>query len=140
MKRRGAHPFLPLHLALAALLFAAALAAQAPAALPYGAWTEDTANAEGRWRVLATDGGLELELDPLFRTKSAPDLKLYLSPRPVSELDAKNVTTGALLIAPLASAKGAQRYPPPTGTDLAKVQSLAIHCERYEKLWAKSSL
>jgi len=112
----------------------------AAAPLRAGTWTKVTASTEGGWRLLEEGGRLVLELDAAFRTKSAPDLVLYLSPRPVAELDGSNVTENALRIAALASAKGAQRYELPAGTDLARYRSLALHCVEYSKLWAKAPL
>lgn len=125
---------------LATLLAISPLAAEAGAPLRHGTWTRVAASAEGSWRIVADGESLVLELDAVFETKSAPDLKLYLSPRPVAELDADNVGAGALLIAPLESPKGAQRYTLPAGADLASYRSIAIHCEKYAKLWAKAAL
>jgi len=134
----------PRRLALAAL-FTLALLPGLPRALtasplPQGSWTKVTASAEGTWRLLEEGGRIWLELDAAFETKAAPDLKLFLSPHAVGELDAENVTEGALLVGPLSGARGAQRHALPDGADLSKYRSLALHCERYGKLWAKAPL
>ena len=75
-----------------------------------------------------------------FKTKKAPDLKLFLSSRELSSVDGTNATSRAVLIAKLSSVRGAQRYAIPSGVDLDEHSTLLLHCEKYEKLWGGAKI
>lgn len=105
-----------------------------------GTWTRKSQSIKGSWRIVDSADGRYLELDDAFRTRRAPDLKLFLSPLPADEITANNATSGSVLIAPLKKAKGAQRYALPDGLDLDEFQTLVLHCEQYTKLWGVSPL
>ena len=106
-----------------------------PLVLAAGTWTAGGYAIEGGWRIVDEDGKLFVVLDEAFRTRRAPDLKLFLSPLPLAEIGDRNATRDALLVAPLDSARGAQRYPLTDEVDLTDYKSLIIHCERYSKYW-----
>ena len=105
-----------------------------------GSWTAGGYEIEGGWRILAEDGRRFVELDEEFRTRRAPDLKLFLSPRPLAEVGDDNATEGSLLIAPLESHRGAQRYEIDEDVVLSDYLSILIHCQRFSKYWGGAGL
>lgn len=105
-----------------------------------GTWTKKSQKIAGAWKIVETAEGRFLELDDSFKTRRAPDLKLFLSPREAGDVNAKNATSGSVLIAKLQKAKGAQRYELPADLDLDDYQTLVLHCEQYTKLWGVSAL
>ncbi len=105
-----------------------------------GTWTKKSQPISGAWSITQTDEGVVLTLDDEFKTKKAPDLKLFLSEQELPVLTSKNATQDAILIAPLKSHQGAQSYLLADDIDWKKVKSLLIHCEKYAKLWGGASL
>ncbi|MEL6368755.1 MAG: DM13 domain-containing protein [Pseudomonadota bacterium] len=103
-------------------------------------WTKRSQKIKGTWNIVQTDAGTFLELDDAFKTRKAPDLKLFLSPLAADDVNANNATSGSVLIAKLKKAKGAQRYEIPSDIDLSQFQTLVLHCEAYTKLWGVSAL
>ncbi len=103
-------------------------------------WTRKSNKITGSWEIAETSSGYELRLGADFKTKNAPDLRLVLSPNTTTSASAKNALTGGVVIAPLASPKGAQSYVIDAGTDLTAYRSLLIHCEQYTKLWGGAEL
>ena len=103
-------------------------------------WTKRSQKIKGTWQIVETDAGTFLELDDAFKTRNAPDLKLFLSPHAADEVNARNATAGSVLISKLKKAKGAQRYEIPADIDLSQFQTLVLHCEAYTKLWGVSAL
>ena len=105
-----------------------------------GTWTKKSQKIAGAWKIVETAEGRYLELDDAFKTRRAPDLKLFLSPLEAGNVNAKNATSGSVLIAKLKKSKGAQRYELPADLDLDDYQTLVLHCEQYTKLWGVSAL
>lgn len=105
-----------------------------------GAWTKKSFKSAGTWEIYSEDGKSFVKLSADFRTRNAPDLKIFLSPLAASETTGKNATDGAVLIAPLSSNSGEQVYEIPAGVDLASFKSILIHCEQYSKLWSAADL
>lgn len=105
-----------------------------------GTWTKKSQSINGSWRIVETDEGRFLELDEGFRTRRAPDLKLFLSPLDADSINAGNATSDSVLIAKLKKARGAQRYALPADIDVEQFRTLVLHCEQYTKLWGVSSL
>lgn len=105
-----------------------------------GEWTKKSFKSAGGWAIVNQGGKTYVELDAEFKTRRAPDLKIFLSPLDAGETNGKNATNGSVLIAPLTSNKGAQRYELPEGVDLAAYKSILIHCEAYSKLWSAADL
>ncbi|MEO1235710.1 MAG: DM13 domain-containing protein [Planctomycetota bacterium] len=130
-------PYRTLTALLVALVAGSALAANT---LDSGTWTKKSYKAKGSWSIVQDGDTLTIQLDSKFKTKKAPDLKLFLSPKPLGELNGKNATQGSLRIAALKSHKGAQSYTLPAGTDLSDYQTLIIHCEQFSKLWSGASI
>lgn len=105
-----------------------------------GTWTTKGFDVDGTWKIVREGGKTWVVLDDAFNTKSAPDLKIFLSPNPASGLDNRNATQGSTLVAELKSNRGAQRYEIPAGVDVRSFRAIAIHCEKYTKLWAAADL
>lgn len=70
-----------------------------------------------------------------FKTKSGPDLKVYLSPEPLSELSGKNALQNAVKVGVLKSNSGYQSYIIPENIDVSGFQSVIIQCEAFSVLW-----
>lgn len=66
-----------------------------------GFWTKINYKIKGTWTLTETDGKTVLTLSEDFKTKSAPDLKLFPSPQPISAINNKNALNESLLISPL---------------------------------------
>ena len=105
-----------------------------------GTWTKKSFRSKGTWTIAIEDGVTMVKLDADFSTRKAPDLKIFLSPKSVSEVNKRNALEGSVLIAPLSSNKGAQSYVVPEGVDLSGYQSIIIHCEAFTKLWSAAAL
>ncbi|MEL7489553.1 MAG: DM13 domain-containing protein [Pseudomonadota bacterium] len=120
---------------------AAALEASAETVLHEGVWTKKSFKSSGAWSIVEdADGNRFVKLNDDFKTRNAPDLKIFLSPQAAADTTGKNATDGALLISPLNSNKGGQVYEIPAGTDLDTFSSILIHCEQYSKLWSAADL
>ena len=105
-----------------------------------GVWTKKSFKSAGDWSIVKKDGKMFVQLSDDFRTRNAPDLKIFLSPHAAADATGKNATEGAVLVAPLSSNSGGQTYEIPAGVDLANFSSILIHCEAYSKLWSASNL
>lgn len=105
-----------------------------------GSWTKKSFKSAGDWSIVKEHGKTYVKLSDDFRTRNAPDLKIFLSPLAASDTTGKNATQGSVLVAPLTSNSGAQAYEIPEGVDLAQFKSVLIHCEQYSKLWSAADL
>ena len=126
--------------AIALTLVGGLLSAQAGTTIFSGTWTPGGYEIEGGWSVVEEDGERFVDLDEDFRTRRAPDLKIFLSPLGLAEIGDGNATEGAVLIAVLEKAKGAQRYAVDGDVDLDAYQTIVIHCELYSKYWGGATL
>ncbi|RMB12197.1 DM13 domain-containing protein [Eilatimonas milleporae] len=114
--------------------------AEAATLLHGGTWVKKSKHIRGQWKIVEEDGRKIIVLGDDFRTSSAPDLKIFLSPLDIADLKNRNAIDGARFISPLASARGAQRYEIPADVDLSAFKAIIIHCEAYTKLWGGSNL
>ncbi len=106
-----------------------------------GVWTKKSFKSSGDWSIVQTaDGAIYVKLSDDFKTRRAPDLKIFLSPHAADDATGGNATDGALLVAELSSNRGGQAYEIPAGADLARFQSILIHCEAFSKLWSAADL
>lgn len=105
-----------------------------------GVWTAKEHDASGTWRIIQIDGKIFVALDEEFSTRNAPDLNLFLSPKPLAELNGANAAEGALFIGQLQSNKGAQRYEISSETNLMDYETIIIHCQQFSKLWSGATL
>lgn len=88
--------------------------------------------------VTAVDGQALLRLEE-FRVTNGPDLYIYLAvhPKPASRA---NVDEGFVNLGRLKGNIGAQNYPVPAGTDLARFRSAVIYCQRFHVVFATATL
>ena len=125
------------------LILAISFASLSVAAEPLasGKWTKKTTSISGIWSIVEEDGGARfLVLGDDFKTKKAPDLKLFLSRQDLSAVNGSNATSQAVLIAKLKSVRGGQRYAIPDEIDLDEYSTLILHCEKYAKLWGGATI
>lgn len=118
----------------------AAMSDAAGQTLYAGQWTKKSFKVSGDWSIVEKDGKTYIKLSSDFRTRNAPDLKIFLSPLAASQTNGDNATDGSILVAPLTSNSGEQTYEIPEGVDLANFKSVLIHCEQYSKLWSAADL
>lgn len=123
-----------------ALMVLAALSMTANLSHASGHWTKKSFAIQGSWSIVERNGSHVLTLDENFKTRSAPDLKIFLSRAPLSSLKGSNATNQSILVSALQSNRGAQEYVLPAGIDISQFQSLIIHCEAYSKLWGGAAL
>lgn len=119
---------------------ASAAAQESETVLHSGEWSKVSFKASGTWRIVQKDAKRFIELSSDFKTRNAPDLKIFLSSAPADTLTGRNATDSSVLVSELNSNRGAQRYELPEDLDLADFSSIMIHCERYTKLWSVSDL
>ena len=90
---------------------------------------------KGGWNIGTIDGQTVINFDEGFRTKSGPDLKVYLSKSKLSELTNDKVESSSTKLSVLKANKGQQSYIIPAEIDLNEFQSVVIHCEAFSVLW-----
>ncbi len=108
--------------------------------LASGEWTKKSFKSSGSWEIYQTDGKTFVKLSSDFRTRNAPDLKIFLSPLSADATTGSNATDGSYLVAELSSNAGEQVYEIPASVNLADYMSILIHCEQYSKLWSAAEL
>ncbi|MDC0088265.1 DM13 domain-containing protein [Akkermansiaceae bacterium] len=107
--------------------------------LKSGSWTKKEHSMAGTWKITEEAGTMKLIITDL-KTKKAPDLKIYFSPKTVGSVTAKTATEGSFFLKQLSSHKGSQTYTLPAGFDLSKYKSVLVHCKKYTKLWGGGNL
>ena len=90
---------------------------------------------QGSAKVETIDGKSRLVFSDDFKTKNGPDLKIYLSKRPLASLSAQDVDKSAVRLSVLKSHRGTQSYSIPADIDLEDYESVVIQCEAYTVLW-----
>ena len=94
----------------------------------------------GTWTLVEHSDKTLIRFSGDFKTKSGPDLKVFLSPKSEAEVNGKNALEGAIQLGVLANNRGAQEYEIPAGTDLSQFSTVLVHCEAYSVLWGGGSL
>lgn len=89
----------------------------------------------GSATVEQVDGQKTIVFSEDFKTKNGPDLKVYLSKRPLASLSVQDVDKDAVRLSVLKSHRGSQSYPIPSNIDLSEYESVVIQCEAYTVLW-----
>lgn len=95
---------------------------------------------KGHYSIETRDGHTVLRLSEDFKTKSGPDLKIFLSPLTTDAVTGANATQGSVPLGALKTNKGGSEYILPEGLDLSLYSSVLIHCEAYSVLWGAASL
>lgn len=89
----------------------------------------------GSATIERSDDNIRLVFSEDFKTKNGPDLKVYLSKIPLSDLSEKDVDKNAVRLSVLKSHRGTQSYIIPPNLDIKDYQSVVIQCEAYSVLW-----
>jgi len=95
---------------------------------------------KGSWEVIQRGDQTVIKFGDDFRAKKGPDLKVFLSPASVSDVNGKTATNGSLLLGELTSTKGGQEYILPAGVNIEDYGSVLVHCEAYSVLWGGGEL
>lgn len=96
--------------------------------LTQGAFVSGNYNTQGSATLISNDGKTFLELDQAFQTDQGPDLFVLL------HQDAKPETYNPddyKVVSKLKDIQGLQQYEIPADADLAKYQSVAIWCKKF---------
>ena len=104
-----------------------------------GSWAKKSNTIAGTWSIDKSGDTYTLKLTG-FKTRSAPDLKLFLSKQSAGAVTGKNATKNAVRIAVLKSAKGDQSYVLPKGINPGDYKTLILHCEKFSKAWGVGTL
>jgi hypothetical protein len=94
----------------------------------------------GSWVIVKEEQQYFIVLGEDFVAKEGPDVKVFLSPKPASEVTGSNATEGSTLITEITRFKGQYRIAIPKDITPGDFQSLVFHCEAYSKLWGTSPL
>ena len=124
-------------------LLSASIAAAEPASsgeftAAFKSWGKKS--LEGSWAIEQHGDKLLLKLGSNFKAKSAPDIKVFLSPKVAGEIDGSNATAGSLFVKQITDFEGAMTIEIPAGTNLSDYRTLVLHCDEYSKLWGTSGL
>ncbi|MDA8707810.1 DM13 domain-containing protein [Hellea sp.] len=92
-------------------------------------------NIDGTWDISKVNGLYVLNFHDDFKTKGGPDLKVFLSKKPLAALNGSNVTPISVKLGVLKSNHGAQSYTISPQINLSEYKSIVIHCEVYSILW-----
>ncbi len=101
----------------------------------HGKFVKNRYKLDGSWEIRNIGGQTEIRFSDDFKTKNGPDVKLFLSPRPISEVTAETLRENSFNIGVLKSNSGAQTYTVPNDLNLADYRSVVIHCEAYAVTW-----
>lgn len=110
------------------------------AELPSGTFIKKKKKLKGAWEVVQRGDKTFIVFADDFRAAKGPDLKIFLSPKTVSDVNGNTAVDGSLSIGELKATKGAQEYEVPAGVNLADYSSVLVHCEAYSVLWGGGDL
>lgn len=105
-----------------------------------GDFVRKSKRLKGSWTVEQRGEKTFIVFSDDFRAANGPDLKIFLSPKSVSDATGKNAVDGSLNIGELQKTKGTQEYEVPAGVDLSNYGSVLVHCEAYSVLWGGGDL
>jgi len=104
-------------------------------------WSGKKYDIQGSYYIEKLNNGeRHLVLSENFKTKSGPDLKIFLSPLSLAEVNGNNAVEGSYQLTELESTKPGQRFEIPDEVDLSKYKTVLIHCEEYSVLWGGAEL
>ena len=89
----------------------------------------------GTWTLADVDGKQVIRFNNDFKTKKGPDLKIFLSKKPIADLKKRPKFIAPVSLDLIDSIKGAQEYVVPDDINLDDFESILIHCEKYNILW-----
>ncbi len=109
-----------------------------------GEWESDNffISFEGSWSIEKIDGKTYVVMGDDFKTKKAPDLKIYLSTLNFKDVDADNANDSntSVFVAQLDSYKGAKKYMIPSNINISNYKTILVHCVQYTKYWGGAPL
>ncbi len=104
-------------------------------------WAKKNYNVSGNWSVETNNGKTFLILSSDFKTSKGPDLKIFITKKSNSTISKNEaVEKYGVLLGPLKSYKGAQKYLIPAGVAISDYKTIVIHCEKYTKVWGVASI
>ncbi|WP_409434005.1 DM13 domain-containing protein [Litorimonas sp. RW-G-Af-16] len=103
--------------------------------LAQGEFTKKRYTISGNWQIDQDCTSTIVNFGESFKTKGGPDLKVYLSKLPLSELSNKTVDRNGMKLSVLKANQGAQSYTIPADVNLSEYKSVVIHCEAFSVLW-----
>ncbi len=109
-------------------------------ALPSGDFVRKQKRLKGAYTVEQRGDQTVIVFSEDFRAARGPDLKVFLSPKTIADVDGNTAVDGSVLLGELSSTKGAQEYILPAGVILSDFNSVLVHCEAYSVLWGGSDL
>ncbi len=143
------YPAAALGAALCATTMFSSPAFAAPAAVTAPAQSQTLVQADFQKKTYSLKGGITVEqrgsqtvivFSEDFRTRSGPDLKVFLSRNNVAGSTGTNATSNAIKLGVLKDNRGAQEYVLPEGIDIADFNSVLVHCEAFSKLWGGADI
>ena len=106
-----------------------------------GKWSKKRYSISGSYKIIEDgNGDRYLILSEDFKTKSGPDLKIFLTKRDLEDTNGDNATDGSVKITDLETTRAGQRFLIPEGIDLTEFRTVLIHCEKFSVLWAGAPL
>ncbi|MEM6534210.1 MAG: DM13 domain-containing protein [Pseudomonadota bacterium] len=117
-----------------------AVAASTAQTLPSGTFVKKKKKLKGSWEVVQRGDKTFIVFGDDFRAAGGPDLKVFLSPTSLSDVNGRTAVNGSINIGELKSTRGGQEYEVPAGVDLSDFSSVLVHCEAYAVLWGGSAL
>jgi hypothetical protein len=98
--------------------------------------------ASGGYQMVRLDEqDLRLVFRKDFSVSDGPDLYVVLSPKSPDEASGENVLDGeAKVVDNLAATSGSQEYDLPDDIDISKFNVVAVHCVKYDHLFAVAKL
>jgi len=105
-----------------------------------GKFEKQNKSIAGTYELIDKNDGTYVILSDDFKTKSAPDLKIFLSRKTINSITGKNATQDVAFVAELKTNKGKQSYKIPASITLSDYKSILIHCEEYGIFWGGSNL
>lgn len=109
-----------------------------------GEWDADSyfTTFEGSWKVEKEGGKTYVVMGDDFKTKKAPDLKIFFSKASLGDIDGDNAAKkgSSVFVAKLKSYKGSAKYLVPSNINVSDYKTIIVHCEQYSKFWGGSPL
>ncbi|MEM0984710.1 MAG: DM13 domain-containing protein [Pseudomonadota bacterium] len=107
---------------------------------PSGDFVRKSKRLKGSYTVIEREGQTIIRFSDDFRAARGPDLKVFLSPNTVADVNGDTAINGSINLGVLESTKGGQEYVVPAGVNLDDFASVLVHCEAYAVLWGGSDL
>lgn len=95
---------------------------------------------KGSYEIVQREGARYVVFSDDFKAAKGPDLKIFLSPTNIAQVDGKTAINGSINLGELQKTTGAQEYRIPDDVDLANFSSVLVHCEQYSVLWGGADL